>query len=334
MHKGNKVSVGFLIFPGFPMACLTSMIEPMRAANEIAGTEVFGWKLISEDGVRVEASARVWFEPDISLEEVEDLEQLYLLSGPSSHLVQPDQSDGKLRKLARHGMTMGAISGGIFPLARSGLLDGHIASVHWCYEAAFADQFPDLMTTSDFIMIDKRILTASGAAAAFDLSLRQIEDALGADVATEVACWFQHPLVRGQGVSQRKPTFAAGGTNEILPAIVRKAVGVFADHLEEPLNIADVAREVGVSVRQLERMFQKTTGNTPLGYNRSMRMQKARQLLLYGKDSIAEIAVAVGYSSSFTLIKNYTEVFGVHPKEDRKKINMFRVSSNTIVPGA
>ena len=329
-HENNLI--GFLIFPGFPMACLTSMIEPLRAANEIVGREVFGWTLISEDGGRVEASAGVGFDPDIALFDLEGVSQVYLLSGPSSRFTNAERSNSKLRKLARHGTTLGAISGGVFPLARSGLLAGHTASVHWCYEAAFADEFPSFMTSQDVITLDKRRLTASGAAAAFDLSLHLIEQALGPDIATEVACWFQHPLVRGQGVSQRKPTFAAESTNDMLPPVVRNAVALFSDHLEDPLKIADVAREVGVSVRQLERLFHKTTGRTPLIYYRSMRMHKARQLLLYGTHTMAEVAAAVGYSSSFTLIKNYSEVFGIHPKEDRQKVNMFRVRENSIVP--
>lgn len=331
MDRNERIRIGFLIFPGFPMACLTSMIEPLRAANEIVGHEVFGWTLISEAGERVEASARVWFDPDVSLADVGSLAQLYVLSGPASRFADPERSNGKLRKLARHGMTVGAVSGGVFPLARSGLLQDHTISVHWCYEAAFAEEFPDALTSTDVISIDKRRLTASGAAAAFDLSLHLIEQALSADVATEVACWFQHPLVRGQGVSQRTPTFATESAIDMLPQTVRDAVAVFSDHLEDPLNIADVAQIVGVSVRQLERMFQKTTGNTPLGYYRSMRMHKARQLLLYGKHTMAEVASAVGYSSSFTLVKNYTEVFGIHPKEDRKKINVFRVRDDTFM---
>jgi transcriptional regulator GlxA family with amidase domain len=332
MHSDENIHIGFLIFPGFPMACLTSMIEPLRATNEIVGRDVFAWSLISEDGNRVEASARVGFDPHMALSNVEALNQLYLLSDPSSQFADRQNSNGKLRKLARHGTTIGAISGGVFPLARSGLLDGHAASVHWCYAAAFAEEFPDFTQSTDVISIDARRLTASGAAAAFDLSLHLIENAVGAGVATEVACWFQHPMMRGQGVPQRKPTFAAESTNDMLPRMVRDAIAMFTDHLEDPLNIADVAREVGVSVRQLERVFQNTTGRTPLVYYRSLRMHKARQLLLYGNYTISEVSTAVGYASSFTLIKNYTEVFGIHPKEDRKKVNMFRAGNNRVAP--
>ncbi|MBT4999950.1 MAG: GlxA family transcriptional regulator [Tateyamaria sp.] len=326
MYAHEKKDIGFLIFPGFPMACLTSMIEPLRAANEIVGYEVFRWSLVSEDGGRTEASARVSFEPDKSLCEIDKVDQIYLLSDPSSNFKSSKRSHGHLRKLAKHGAILGAVSGGVFPLARSGLLTGYIASVHWCYEGAFGEEFPELKTSKDVITIDSCRITASGAAAAFDLSLHMIEEAFGADVATEVACWFQHPLVRGQGVSQQKPTFANESTNDMLPSSVRDAVTMFSNHLDDPLNISDVAREVGVSVRQLERLFQKTTGRTPLIYYRSLRMHKARQLLLYSTYSISQIAAAVGYSSSFTLNKNYLEVFGILPREERKKVNMFRVS--------
>jgi transcriptional regulator GlxA family with amidase domain len=334
MNLDEKLRIGFLVFPGFPMACLTSMIEPFRAANEIIGRDLFVWTLVSEDGSRVEASAKVWFEPDMALGDVDALDQLFLLSGPSSQFANPVSSDGKIRKLARHGVLMGAVSGGVFPLARTGLLEGHTTSVHWCYAAAFAAEFPRLRATEDVIMIDRQRVTASGAAAAFDLALNQIEKAIGHGVATEVACWFQHPMMRGQGVTQRKPTFAAESTSDMLPEIVRDAIGIFGSHIEDPINIADVAEMVGVSVRQLERMFHKSTGNTPLGYYKTLRMHQARQLLLYGKDSMIEVALAVGYASSSAMAKNYRDVFGIHPSEDRKKVNMFRVRENTIVPHA
>jgi len=316
------------------MACLTSMIEPLRAANEISGQDAFGWRLVSEDGARVQASAAVWFDPDCALDDCEGLDQLFVLSGPSSKFATPTRSDGILRKLARHGMTLGAVSGGVFPLARAGLLDQVTTSVQWCYSAAFAAEFPDLSTTDEVIATHGRRITASGAAAAFDLSLHMIGDRLGQGVATEVACWFQHPMVRGEGVIQRKPTVEAESTDDMLPKILREAIEVFATHIDDPVNIADVADQVGVSVRQLERMFKKTTGKSPLHYYRALRMKAARQLVLYSKDSMTEIALAVGYASASPMIQNYEEVFSIHPTKDREKINIFRVRQNVVVPPA
>lgn len=334
MTENKKISVGFLVFPDFPMACLTSMIEPLRAANEIVGYEAFDWKIVSEDGATVTSSARVMFQADLELQETESLDQLYLLSGPSSEFAHPVPSRGKLRKLERHGALLGAISGGIFPLARSGLLEGVTTSVHWCYATAFNQEFPEHPATDDVIALGPRRATASGAAAAFDLALHIIGDKLGEDVATEVACWFQHPLVRGEGVIQKVPTVSNQSTDDMLPPIVRQAVEIFATHIEDPINVADAASVIGVSVRQLERMFKRTTGKSPLHYYRAMRMKAAKQLVLYSKDNMTEIALAVGYASSTPMIQNYEEVFGIHPTADREKINLFRVRDNAAVPRA
>lgn len=332
MQRTNDMTLGFLIFPGFPMACLTSAIEPLRAANEIAGTETFSWKLISEDGESVNASANVAFQPDCALDQVDNLDVLFLLSGPQGTFAEPRTSYGKLRHLARHGVTLGAVSGGVFPLARSGLLDGHICSIHWCYKAAFAAEFPSLDTVDDVIVLDRRRYTASGASAMFDLSLNLIEQALGEAVMTEVACWFQHPMVRTEGVRQKIPAFKTDSTADTLPSFVGRAVEMFANNLEHPVSIRDVASDVGISPRQLERSFKAATGQSPAVYYRTLRMNAARQLVMYSHDSITSIANAVGYVSPSTLSLHYRESFGMSPREERNKVNRFRVQDNRPIP--
>lgn len=328
----DTTRLGFLIFPGFPMSCLTSAIEPLRAANEIAGQTAFEWALISETGQRVDSSAHVGFDPDCALGEVDALDYLFLLSGPNGMFQSPKRAFSQMRRLARHGVAMGGVSGGVFPLARSGLLDGCSTSVHWCYEAAFAAEFPDLAITDDVIVIDQNRHTVSGAAAAFDLMLHLIEQRLGDDVTTEVACWFQHPLVRGQGVRQKIPTFKTVSTANMLPSAVTQAVDLFASHIGDPVSIAQVAAHVQMSPRQLERTFKRSTGQSPSRYYRMLRMNAARQLVQYSKNTMTAIANEVGYPTSARMAQHYRQVFGLSPQEDRKKINMFRVQGNRPLP--
>ena len=328
----QKIVLGFLIFPDFPMSCLTSAIEPLRVANEIAGTEVFVWKLISESGDRVKSSALVCFDPDLTLDAAEDLDFLILLSSPLAQFENPKHANGRLRHLARHGVRMGGVSGGVFPLARSGLLAGSACSVHWCYQAAFEAEFPDLATTDNVILIDRDRLTASGAAAVFDLMLHLVEDRLGASVTTEVACWFQHPLMRGEGVRQRTPTSKGESTADMLPSPVAEAVAIFAEHIAHPLDVAEVAFLVKVSTRQLERSFKKATDQSPSLYYRQLRVNAARQLVLYSKESVTNIANAVGYANATPLVRYYKQAFGLSPQDDRKNNNLFRVQTNKPPP--
>jgi transcriptional regulator GlxA family with amidase domain len=324
------VRIGFLTFPGFPMACLTSMIEPLRAANEISEQAFFEWTLISEQGAKVVSSAGVVFEADCGLHDKLDVDLLIILSGPTSNFDQPKQANGILRLLNRQGVVLGGVSGGVFPLVRSGVMEGHRVSVHWCYEAAFRAAFPDVDATDDVITRDRRKYTASGAAAAFDLALQLIEERLSGETAHEVACWFQHPVMRGEGVRQRVPAQVGIDTN--LPSLVRRAVTLFTDKMSDPISVAEVADTLGVSPRQIERAFKKATNQSPSHYFRDMRMKAAKQLILYSKNNMDEIAYAVGYGTSKPLITHYKRAYGITPQEDRARINAFRVQENVPLP--
>jgi AraC family transcriptional regulator, glycine betaine-responsive activator len=312
------LSLGFLLFPGFPMACLTQAIEPLRAANEITGRVEFTWTLVAETHSPVRSSAAIGFEPDVTLQEAEGLDQLYLLSPPTAAFADPRRSPARLRWLDRTGVVLGAFSGGIFPLARAGLMAGRPCSVHWCYEAAFKADFPDIDAREVTILREGRRITASGAGAVFDLMLRLIEERLGRDCMTEVACWFQHPFVRDADASQKVPVTRSGGTRDTLPVAIREAIRLFESHVEDPLRIPDVASSVGLSGRHFERLFKRETGQSPLRYYHHLRLMKARQRVLYSSDPLRDIAASVGYMTSGPMIRHYVEFFGVSPRDERR----------------
>lgn len=330
--EGRVSTLAFLILPGFPLSCLTSAIEPLRAANEITGQRAFRWLVVGETAAPVRASADVGFEPDVALDALPQIDALYVLASPDGTLEDPKHAYARLRRLDREGVTLGAFSGGIFPLARAGLLEGHRCSVHWCYEAAFSAEFPQIEACDAVITTDRRRHTASGANAVFELMLRRIEAEIDAHTCTEVACWFQHPLVRGEDVSQRRPTIRSASTDDMLPDAVARSIRLFEQNVEFPVQIAEAARTVGVSARQLERCFKRATGMSPLHYYRMLRLREARQLVLYSNRALTDIAMAVGYCSSTRMVRHYREAFGASPREDRERINLFRVRTNAPLP--
>lgn len=334
MPREKPIRFGFLLLPGFPMSCLTSAIEPLRVANEIAEHKVFDWCLLSEDGGAVRSSARVGFDADHALPDMAGLDYLFVLSAPDSAFASRSASHGRMRHLARHGSVLGAISGGVFPLARAGLLNDHRVSVHWCYRAAFAAEFPAIESSDEVIVVDRARQTASGSAAAFDLMLHLIGDRLGPDVSTEVACWFQHPIIRSTGVQQRVPTLHADSTVDCVPEPVRRAIALLNDHIEDTISIAEVADRMNMSQRQLERRFKSATGQSPSVYYRTMRMKAARQLVRFSTLPITEIAIEVGCTNASQLSKNYRSVFGLSPFEDRRNNMAFRDTGPTLGPTA
>jgi transcriptional regulator GlxA family with amidase domain len=307
-----------MMFPGFPMACLTSAIEPLRAANEITGRREFVWRLLAETAAPVRSSAEIGFDPDETLAETEGLDHLYLIAPPTAEFADPRRSPARLRWLDRTGITLGAFSGGIFPLARAGLMEGRSCSVHWCYEAAFKAEFPEVTPSEQTILRERRRNTVSGAGAVFDLMLKLIEERLGRDVMTEVACWFQHPFVRDEAAAQKVPVARAASTADNLTPQIRDAIRLFETHVEDPLRIPDVAAAVGLSGRHFERLFKRETGQSPLRYYHHLRLMKARQRVLYSNDPLREIAASVGYLTSSPMIRHYTALFGVSPRDERR----------------
>ncbi len=330
----KPLTLGFLMFPGFPMACLTSAIEPLRAANEITASRAFAWVLLAETMEPVRSSAEVRFTPDLTLDAAGGIDQIYLLSPPTARFNDNRHGPALLRRLDRAGVVLGAFSGGIFPLARSGVMGGHGCSVHWCYEAAFKAEFPQIEATETVILRDRRRITASGAGAVFDLMLRLIEERLGRDTMTEVACWFQHPFVRDEDARQKVPVARLGGTADALPEPIREAIRLFDAHIEDPLRIPDVATALEMSERNFERLFKRETGQSPLRYYRLMRLSKARQRVLYSTDTLTEIAASVGYPRSGPMARHYALAFGVSPQSERRALSGLRGLGGSAPPDA
>lgn len=313
------------------MACLTSMIEPLRAANEISASTAFSWELVAEQNGRVSSSADVKFDPARRLDEIKSADFIILLSPPNAQF-SSKRSAGAIRAMSRHGTRIGAVSGGVFPLVRSGVVEDDVVSVHWCYEAAFRNLFPKTNASDQLVEIGPRLVTASGAAAAFDIALHLIETELGTQVATEVACWFQHPMMRRSGVSQSIPSIGEKLTSNELPRLVQEALEIYTANLSDPMQISEIADELGVSARHVERSFKKATGMNPTKYFRQLRMKSARQIVLYSNDRINQIAAAVGYRSASLFRQHYEDSFGMTPDEDRKRINLYRTEGNLPVP--
>ena len=97
--------------------------------------------------------------------------QLYLISPPTAEFVDPRHSPARLRWLDRTGVTLGAFSGGIFPLARAGLMEGKPCSVHWCYEAAFRSEFPDVEASQSVIVRERRRTRSATSCASAGVAL-------------------------------------------------------------------------------------------------------------------------------------------------------------------
>jgi AraC-like DNA-binding protein len=89
---------------------------------------------------------------------------------------------------------------------------------------------------------------------------------------------------------------------------------VLHQHLDQPLSLAQLARQVGLNECSLKQGFRQLFGTTVFGYLRQYRMERARLLLLEGRMNVGETAQAVGYTSRSRFAAVFRKTFGVNPK--------------------
>lgn len=87
-------------------------------------------------------------------------------------------------------------------------------------------------------------------------------------------------------------------------------------HLEEPVIIEDLANRCGMSVSGFHQHFKEITQLSPLQYQKSLRLMKARQLIQLGEAQVSQIAMQVGYESPSQFSREYKRLFGVSPSSE------------------
>jgi AraC-like DNA-binding protein len=95
---------------------------------------------------------------------------------------------------------------------------------------------------------------------------------------------------------------------------VTRAIGYIRDHLAEQLAVADLADYVCLSPSAFAHLFRDITGMSPYQFIKSVRMDRARELLVDGEMNVGAIARTVGYSSLSHFVNEFKRHFGVTPR--------------------
>lgn len=303
------------------MAALSLAIEPLRVANEITRSSALNWDVVSEDGLPVISSSNLQVTPNCALSDITETEAVLVFSGATSRFEDRTGTNGSLRQLMSRGAKLGAVSGSVFALGEERYFDGYTCSAHFCYSAALREKFDQINLTETLYTLDRNRMSFAGASSVFEYMLGVISEQISQSVAVETACWFQHATFRDPDALQVLPGHSQSRSRNHLPKQIRQAIDLFSQHLEDRLSIQDVATQIGVSLRQLERRFKEETGMSPGAYYRKMRLDEARQKLLYTDHPLHEVAISVGYDSTSAFSTNYRREFGLTPTAERKNRN-------------
>jgi transcriptional regulator GlxA family with amidase domain len=326
LHNDNSKSrlkrlVVFFLVPEFSMIAFATAIEPLRLANRMLGYEAYRWRLASTDGREVAASNGVTCAVDTSLDDERRMligperpSMVFVCSGINVERFTSKTAFAWLREEYHRGVQIGGLCTGAHILAAAGLLSGKRCAIHWENLPGFAEAFPKANVFADLFEVDSNIYTCAGGTAALDMMLKLIGDDHDDNLVNRVCEQVLTDRVRSPNDRQRLPLRARLGVQN---SKVLTIIELMEANMSEPLSLLDIAGHVGLSRRQIERLFRQEMGRSPARYYLEIRLDRARHLLIQSTMPVVEVAVACGFVSASHFSKCYRELYGRAPQQER-----------------
>ncbi|PHV05134.1 ArgR family transcriptional regulator [Janthinobacterium sp. BJB412] len=276
------------------------LVQPLRRAAAILGPDVL------QLDVRTPAEA-VLGQPGW---------HLALLVADETQAAPPPELCRAVIERCRSAQFWGGVGAAVLWLADAGVMGGVRVALPWALYADTEEISDRAILTPHLFEIDGRHLSCCGGAASIDFALTLVECLFGATVQANIKEALCVERVRGHEERQRVALQARFGA---LQPKLSEAVTLMEANIEEPLSTDDIANLVGLSRRQLERLFKQYLGSLPSRYYLELRLQRARQLLLDTNNSIVQVGLMCGFSSGSHFSTAFGALFGNTPREERQR---------------
>ena len=304
----------FVLIENFTLLSFSSALDALRIANRMSGKKLYDWTFIGENEEFVSCSAGTQFKLDNSLIELHRDDTILLCGGTAIQESTTKKLIGWLRREARRGLVIGGLCTAAYPMAKAGLLDDKKATIHWENQDSFAEEFLEVELTKTVFVCDGNRYTTAGGTSSIDLLLKIIADEHGEELANAVADQMIYSSIRTDQDTQRLSVPTRIGVRH--PKL-SKVIQMMEINIEEPISPSILAKDVGMSTRQLERLFRRYLDRSPKRYYMELRLQKARNLLMQTDMSVINVALACGFASPSHFSKCYRAHYDTTPYRER-----------------
>lgn len=297
-------TIGVLLFDAFSNHCLANAVEPLRAANTLARKQLYRWQFLSIDGAVVTSSSGLPVKPELALGRHPGGDCLFVMPSYDFDRHATVACTRALRAARRRFGVMAGFDMGSWLLASAGLLDGRRATIHWDEMVKFAERFPEVQVVDDRVALEGDVMSCGGASTSFELVLEMIGQQHGPMLRLEVEALFTYgnsDLPGPAGRPLRRDRFTQG-----VIALMRR-------NIEVPLTVEEIAAQMGLSRKGLERDCNARFGFGPRRLYRAVRLREARRLLESTDLSVEEISGRSGYRNSSAMTRAFREEFGMAP---------------------
>lgn len=315
-----QLRIAILLLPDFTLSAFSLFLDPIRlAADERDGSRQIRckWHVLTLNNLPVKSSCGVEVYPTASRLDHSDIDWLVVVGGLTRTSIHDDYRVlSFIEQAANDDVRIIGLCTGVFSMAAAGILDDQVCCVSWFHRDEFLSKydFENVDSTRLFHIGDRHITCAGGIGAAL-VAFEVIRRSLGDGVASKSAKILLMPQSWGYSPEQPMAPFTGVQSEK-----VRDALHYIEGRIDQKIEMQGVADSIGVSVRQLERLFKDHVGHSPSRAVTLLRTEKGRALLTETEESIIDIALACGYQTPSHFGVAFKEKFGTSPAAYRKKV--------------
>ncbi|MDQ0923857.1 transcriptional regulator GlxA family with amidase domain [Pseudarthrobacter sp. W1I19] len=313
----NSLNVVFVVFDGVKLLDVSGPAEVFAEANmfgadyRLAYVSAAGAPVLTSIGTRLDVEGAVDLETQIDT----------LVVPGGDNLVGKPIPDGLVaaaRLLHPQVRRTVSICTGAFVLASAGVLSGRRATTHWRHAQVLSRSYPDVAVEPDALFVEDRgVFTSAGVSAGIDLALALVEQDHGAGLARNVArnlvLFMQRPGNQSQFSAPLK-------MNPVGSRPLREIIDHVSAHPAQDLSVDYMGAMVGLSPRQVSRLFANELGTSPGRFIEQMRLEHAKTFLETGQ-SVTAAARAAGFGSAESMRRSFVARLQVTPSNYRARFS-------------
>jgi transcriptional regulator GlxA family with amidase domain len=313
---GPRLAVGFILARRFTLCAFANFVDVLRLAADEGDRSrpiMCEWSVLSDTMDPVASSCGVTVQPNERLGDPARFDYIVVVGGLLEEIPNIGSAYTRfLERAAASGVLLVGICTGAFLLHRAGLMDGYRCCVSWFCHADFLERFDGLEPISDQIfVVDRDRLTCAGGASSAHLAAYLVEKHIGRAQASKSL----HIMIIDDALRPEKPQPGIPLDFKTEDPIVKRALLLMQQRIDAPLSVAEIARQIGISKRQLERHFRSALHTSPQAAFLDIRLSFARHLLQATEKSISAIAVECGFCDSSHLSRMFRRRYDCTPYE-------------------
>lgn len=312
--KQGRLRIGFILARSFTLSAFAMFVDTLRLASDDgdrSGRRFADWQVLASTRHLIASSCGVQVAPTSDLVDPTEFDYLVVVGGLLNHESPVDhETRAYLRKAAALKVRLIGVCTGTFILAEAGLMNGHQTCVSWLHHDAFRERFPDLDVRADTLFnLDRSRGSCAGGSSAADMAACIVGRHISKDAERNAMEVLQIGKARtGLDIQARRPLAIECDDPKVQAALI-----IMERNVENTLSIPELAAAIGVSRRQLERLFLEKTKSSPALAYRRVRLERARHLLLQTKAPLIEIALEVGFENASHFARIFRQTFGQSP---------------------